>query len=77
MDDIPIGTDTPTNLPLCRAGPVEGTKFPRMMPSAIASRIQRARKRSSQPSALKAEMVSGSVGSDAAWFSGSVKPLTR
>jgi hypothetical protein len=52
---VPIGIDTPTNLPFCSAGPVLGTKFPRRIPIIIASRIHSASKRSSQPKALKAE----------------------
>lgn len=56
--DIPIGTDTPTNFPFCSAGPVLGTKLPRMMPIAIAKRIHTARKRSSHPKLLNAEVFS-------------------
>ncbi|KAH7118233.1 hypothetical protein B0J13DRAFT_681032 [Dactylonectria estremocensis] len=53
-------TDTPTNLPFCNAGPVEGTKLPRIMPIAIARRIHRARNRSSHPRALNADTDSAS-----------------
>ena len=75
---IPIGTDTPTNLPFCRAGPVEGTKFPRIMPTAMARKIQRARKRSIQPRALKAEKSSrrGASAPGAVWLSRSVDLLS-
>ena len=52
-----IGTETPTNFPFCSAGPVLGTKLPRMMPMAIARKIQSARKRSSKPRDLKAETL--------------------
>lgn len=47
--------DTPTNLPFSSAGPVLGTKLPSRMPITMASRIQSASKRSSQPRALKAD----------------------
>ena len=53
----PIGTLTPTNCPFCNAGPVFGTKFPRMIPIAMARKIHNARNRSSQPRALKAEVL--------------------
>jgi hypothetical protein len=33
-------------VPLCSAGPVEGTRFARMMPMAMARRIQTTKKRS-------------------------------
>lgn len=52
-----MGTDTPTNLPFCRAGPVSGTKLPRRTPMTMANKIQTAKKRSSQPSDLKAEVL--------------------
>lgn len=52
---VPIGMDTPTNLPFWSAGPVLGTKLPSRMPIIIASRIQSASKRSNQPKALKAD----------------------
>ena len=58
----PIGTETPTNFPFCKAGPVEGTKLPRRMPMSIARKIHAARKRSSQPKPLKAEVLVLSVG---------------
>ncbi len=44
--DIPIGRLTPTNCPFCNAGPVEGTRFPNIMPMAMASRIHITRNRS-------------------------------
>lgn len=50
----PIGTETPTNFPFCRASVVFGTKFPRMIPMAMARNIQIARKRSRKPMFLKA-----------------------
>ncbi|KAJ8603971.1 hypothetical protein MRB53_041990 [Persea americana] len=53
--NIPIGIDTPTNFPLCSAGPVLGTKFPSKIPIIIASRIHNASRRSSQLSCLMAE----------------------
>lgn len=56
---VPIGTETPTNLPFSRVGPVSGTKLPRMIPTAMARKIHRARKRSSQPRDLKADTFLG------------------
>jgi hypothetical protein len=64
-NNIPIGTLTPTNFPFCNAGPVFGTKFPRIIPTAIARKIHRARNRSSQPRLLKMDsfsVVDGSWG---------------
>lgn len=52
---LPIGTETPTNFPLCNAGPVLGTKFPNIMPIAMARKIHTARNRSKRPRFLKAE----------------------
>jgi hypothetical protein len=52
---LPIGTETPTNCPFCNAGPVLGTKFPRIIPTAIARKIHRARNRSRNPRDLKIE----------------------
>ena len=72
-----IGIDTPTNLPFCSVGPVEGTKLPRMTPIAMARKIQRARKRSSQPSALNAETFVGPQAPlEGRWLSVSYEPLT-
>ena len=56
---LPMGTETPTNLPFCSAGPVLGTKTPSKMPTIMARRIQTARNRSRMPSALNAELKSG------------------
>lgn len=70
---LPIGTLTPTNLPFCRAGPVEGTKFPRMIPMAIARKIHRARYWSRIPRLLKAEVLVVVVESWGGCFSGSVE----
>jgi hypothetical protein len=67
--NIPIGTLTPTNFPFCNAGPVFGTKFPRMIPMAIAKKIHNARRRSSQPRLLKIDVLEASNAS-----SSSVKP---
>ena len=53
IQNIPMGMETPTNCPLWRAGPVLGTKFPRMMPTAMTRRIHIARKRSRMPRLLK------------------------
>ena len=61
--DLPIGTDTPTNFPRCNAGPVLGTKFPRMMPMAMAKRIHSARKRSSNARFLKADSLGEGISS--------------
>lgn len=52
----PIGIETPTNFPRSSAGPVLDTKFPRIIPTAIARKIQIARKRSRMPNWLKAEV---------------------
>jgi hypothetical protein len=59
-ENIPIGTLTPTNFPFCNAGPVFGTKFPRMIPIAIAKKIHKARRRSSQPRLLKMDVLEAS-----------------
>lgn len=56
IHNIPIGTETPTNLPFCKEGPVFGAKFPNMMPTAMARKIHIARKRSSHPKLLKMEV---------------------
>ena len=53
--EIPIGTDTPTNLPRCSAGPAFGTKFPKMIPTTMAKNIHSARNRSRMPSPLNAD----------------------
>ena len=58
-----IGRLTPTNCPFCRAGPVEGTNWPSMMPSAMATMIQMTRKRS-----RKDRPLSGGI-SFVAWLS--------
>jgi hypothetical protein len=52
---VPIGTDTPTNFPFWRAGPVFGTNLPKMIPMAMAKSIHSARNRSSNPSPLNAD----------------------
>jgi hypothetical protein len=72
----PIGTETPTNCPFCKAGPVFGTKFPNIIPIAIARKIHSARNRSRSPRLLKAEDLEALTGSfsrsaSAACFSGS------
>jgi len=59
----PMGTDTPTNFPFCKAGPVFGTKFPKIMPMAIANKIQSAKNRSSRPKLLKADIFAASSSS--------------
>ena len=41
-----MGRLTPTNCPLCSAGPVEGTNWPSSIPIAMLRMIQRTRKRS-------------------------------
>ena len=65
------GTETPTNFPFWRAGPVEGTKLPRRIPISIARKIQRARRRSRRPRDLKAEILVVGEGERAVCFSGS------
>lgn len=55
VEPLPIGTETPTNFPLCNAGPVLGTKFPKIIPIAMARKIHTARNRSKRPRFLKAE----------------------
>ena len=52
----PIGTDTPTNFPFCKASPIFGTKFPKIIPMTIANKIQRASSRSSRPKLLNADV---------------------
>jgi hypothetical protein len=69
---LPIGTETPTNFPRCNADPVLGTKLPSRIPMMMASRIHRARSRSSQPRALKAETFS-SLSRSSSCFSTSVR----
>ena len=54
---IAIGIETPTNFPFCKEGPVFGTKLPSMIPIAIAKKIHSARKRSSQPRLLNADVL--------------------
>ncbi len=54
---LPMGTETPTNFPFCSAGPVLVTKFPRIIPIAIAKNIQNARNRSRRPRLLNAETL--------------------
>ena len=54
---LPIGIETPTNSPFCKAGPMLSTKLPSRMPTIMASRIQRASSRSSQPKLLKADSL--------------------
>lgn len=56
MGYSPIGIDTSTNFPFCSAGPVCSTKLPRIIPIAIARKIQRAKNMSSQPRPLRAEL---------------------
>ena len=72
LGHVPIGMDTPTNWPFFNAGPVLGTKFPSRMPMIIASKIQRARKRSSQPRLLNAETFSARGGRQEICFSESM-----
>lgn len=50
-----IGMETPAIPPFCSAGPVEGSKYPRIIPMAIARKIHTARNLSRNPSCLKAE----------------------
>jgi hypothetical protein len=69
---LPIGIDTPTNLPFCNAGPVLGTKLPSRTPMIMARRIQSASRRSSQPRALKADDCSLSDDESGACFSTSM-----
>jgi hypothetical protein len=59
-----IGALTPTNVPRCSAGPVEGTRLARIMPMAMARMIQITRKRSRKERPLKGGggVVVGSVG---------------
>ena len=59
-DNLPRGTETPTNFPFCKAGPTLETKLPNKMPIAMAKRIHIAKSRSSSPRALKAEVCFGS-----------------
>lgn len=68
-EGIPIGMDTSANLPFCNAGPTSGTKLPSRTPRTMASRIQRARKRSSQQRDLKAEAFFAGRGPCAPCFS--------
>jgi len=58
---LPIGIETPTNSPLCNAGPMFGMKLPSMMPTAMARRIQRASNLSSQPRPLNADSPGADV----------------
>lgn len=44
--NVPIGILTPTNSPLCKAGPTESTVFPNAIPMAMARMIHTTRKRS-------------------------------
>ena len=68
----PIGTETPTNFPFCSAELACGTKFPSMMPIAMASSIQSARRRSNQPRFLNAEVFSATTTFFSSCFSESV-----
>ena len=70
--DSPIGTDTPTKCPFCNAGAVCSTKFPSSMPMAMANIIHTARNRSSQPSPLNADTLSGTIACSILCFSTSV-----
>ena len=62
LEDLPIGIETPTNSPLCNAGPTLSTKLPSRTPMIMASRIHRASSRSSHPSPLKADSLVGTAG---------------
>lgn len=80
---LPIGIETPTNFPFCNAGPVLGTKFPKIIPIAIARKIQTARKRSRIPNFLNAETCrsvfssSGPCVPTDGWISGEAFPTSR
>lgn len=50
-----IGMETPAIPPFCSAGPVEGSKYPRIIPMAMARKIHTARNLSRNPSCLKTE----------------------
>ncbi|KAI0395040.1 hypothetical protein F5Y17DRAFT_425757 [Xylariaceae sp. FL0594] len=50
-----MGIDTPTNFPCCSTSPSRGTKLPKSMPTAMASKIQSARNLPRTPRPLKAE----------------------
>lgn len=52
---VPMGSETPTKVPLFRAGPTSSTKLPRRMPISMARKIQSARNRSRKPRDLKTE----------------------
>lgn len=67
-----MGTLTPTNCPFCRACPVLGTKFPNIIPIAIARHIHRARNRSSQPRPLKVDSFRFVLGGSTSWSSRSL-----
>lgn len=58
-----MGTETSTNCPRCSDWPMCGTKLPSKMPMTMARKIQTARKRSSHPRDLNAEVFL-SVGED-------------
>lgn len=59
-----IGIETLAISPFCSAGPVEGSKYPKIIPMAIASKIHTARNLSRNPSCLKAdrEVLAWSIG---------------
>ena len=60
--NVPMGIETPTNLPFFSAGPTSSTKLPKMMPMAMARKIQSAKSLSSQPRAFKADSLPFSGG---------------
>ena len=61
--NIPMGMLTPTNSPRCKAGPVDGTKFPSRIPIAMARMIHNTRNLSSRPSPLNGGISFGSLSS--------------
>lgn len=79
-----IGIETPAIPPFCSAGPVEGSKYPKIIPMAIASKIHTARNLSRNPSCLKAdrEVLAWSIGGSsggviASWVEeGSLRPAS-
>ena len=65
-----MGMETPTNFPFWRTGPVLGTKLPKRMPTTMARKIQRAKKRSRRPREEKADILAGGAGMDCFSMSG-------
>ena len=64
-----MGTETPTNFPFCSAGPVLGTKLPKIIPMAIERNIHNAKYRSSHPRPLNMEALDLFDAVLVAWFS--------